>query len=64
MLYVIIVMILIFIAIFAIQYKLASETGKPDLGQIFETTLLWSIISYVVIGIILFGITLIATTGD
>jgi len=64
MLYIIIVMVLIFVAIFAIQYKLASEVGKPDLGQIFETTLLWSIISYIVIGIILFGITLIATTEN
>ncbi|WP_457639874.1 hypothetical protein [Persephonella sp.] len=64
MVYIIVVMILIFVAIFAVQYRLASEQGKPDLGQVLETTVLWSIISYVVIGVILFGITLLAATEN
>ncbi len=61
MVIIIIAMIIIFATIFAVQYKLASMEGKPEIGKIIETTIMWSIISYIVIGIIVFGISFIAS---
>ncbi|HHG73482.1 MAG TPA: hypothetical protein ENK22_00340 [Persephonella sp.] len=56
-----VVMIIIFATIFAVQYKLASMEGKPDTGKILESSIIWSIISYIVIGIIVFGISFIVS---
>jgi len=61
MLYVLFVMVLIFGVIFAIQYKLAIDSGKVDMKNILETTVLWSVISYLVLGIIVFGVSFITT---
>ncbi len=61
MVIIIIAMIIIFATIFGVQYKLASMEGKPEIGKIVESTVVWSIISYIVIGIIVFGISFITS---
>jgi hypothetical protein len=55
-------MVLIFVIIFGIQYKIAMDEGEIRIGQIIENTLLWSVISYIVIGIILLGISILVTS--
>ena len=61
MIMIISVMVIIFVTIFAVQYKLASMEGKPETGKIIESTIVWSIVSYIVIGIIIFSISLITS---
>ena len=57
-------MILIFVIIFAVQYNIDSDQGKLNIRSIIETTVLWSVISYIVLSIIVLGVALLTTSSD
>ncbi|WP_297454023.1 hypothetical protein [Persephonella sp.] len=61
MLYIILVMVLIFLIIMGVQYKLATDEGDANWSQIIETSLIWSAISYIIIGLIVFGISFLVS---
>ena len=61
MLYIILVMVLIFVIIVGVQYKLSADEGEINWTQIIETSLIWSAISYIIIGLIVFGISFLVS---
>ncbi len=61
MIYIILVMVLIFVIIVGVQYKLSADEGEINWTQIIETSLIWSAISYIIIGLIVFGISFIVS---
>lgn len=61
MFYIILVMVLIFVIIVGVQYKLSADEGEINWTQIIETSLIWSAISYIIIGLIVFGISFLVS---
>ncbi|WP_029522803.1 hypothetical protein [Persephonella sp. KM09-Lau-8] len=61
MLYIILIMVLIFLIIVGVQYKLATDEGEVNWTHIIETSLIWSTISYIIIGLIVLGISFLVS---